>query len=394
VAVALGQVSFALGTDTAGSGRVPAAFNNIVGLKPSCGMISAAGVVPACQSLDCVSIFALNCEDASTILQNAEAFDPDDPYSRHREELPPRRGIDPSKPRVGVPREDPLEFFGDDEAKSLYQAAIERIKSIGGTVSEIDYQPFLDTAALLYAGPWLAERYLVVKDLIERDPSVLFPVTRSILARGAGISAAEAFAGLHELRALRHKAYAQLATVDLLLLPSSGTIYTIEQVNAEPIQLNTNLGYYTNFVNLLDLTALAVPCGFKRSAGVPLGVTLIGHAGTEHALLEMGSEMHRALGIGPGVAQQPLPPTQEPFSGSSMTTTIQVAVLGAHLSGMPLNHQMTERGAKLVRATRTAPIYRFYALPNTTPPKPGMVRVIDEPGYKIEVEVWEMPIEA
>jgi allophanate hydrolase len=229
--------------------------------------------------------------------------------------------------------------------------------------------------------------------LLEREPNALFPVTRSILARGADISATDTFAGLHQLRTLRHKAYAQLDKVDLLLLPSAGTIYTIEEVNANPIHLNTNLGYYTNFVNLLDLAALAVPGGFKRSVKVPLGVTLIGRAGTEPALLEIGSAMHRALGIGPGVAQQPLAP-QEPFSGSSMKTTIEVAVLGAHLSGMPLNHQMTERGAKLVRATRTAPIYRFYALPNTTPPKPGMVRVIDGPGHKIDLEVWEMPVEA
>jgi allophanate hydrolase len=392
LAVAEGLVSFALGTDTAGSGRVPAAFNNIVGVKPSRGLLSSLGLVPACRSLDCVSIFALNCQDAQLALATAQGYDSEDPYSRRTDDIRHGRPVSTHRFRFGIPAAKDLQFFGDSEAAGLYEQAVKRLISIGGMAVEIDFAPFLDAAKLLYAGPWVAERYLATKELIDHRPEELLPVTRSIISRGATILASEAFAAMYELERCRKAAGVQWAGMDLMLLPTAGTIYRIDQVAQDPIALNTNLGYYTNFVNLLDLCGVAVPAGF-RSGGLPFGVSLIAPAGNDMELLNLGARLHAAAGIGAGVARHPLPEIP-PVSKAAAAGRVRLAVVGAHLDGLPLNHQLTDRGAQFVEKVQSADCYRLYALPGTVPPKPGMVRVADGAGVGLELEVWEMSTEA
>jgi allophanate hydrolase len=387
VAVAAGLVSFALGTDTAGSGRVPAAFNNIVGLKPSRGLISNRGLVPACRSLDCISIFALSCQDAQLALTVAEGDDSEDPYSREKDDYCTEGVISDRKFRFGVPRAADLQFFGDDEARGLYEESIRRLTSIGGVAVEIDYTPFVDAAKLLYAGPWVAERYLATKKLMDERPEEILPVTRSIISRGATMLAADAFVGMYELERCRKAAGVQWKQMDVMLLPTTGTIYRIDQVEKDPIGLNTNLGYYTNFVNLLDLCGVAVPAGF-RSNGLPFGVSLIAPAGLDTALLHLGARLHATLGRGSGASGYVLP--EIPPAQTARPGRVRVAVVGAHLDGLPLNYQLTDRGANLVETVRSADSYRLFALPGTVPPKPGMVRVADGAGVAIEMEVWEM----
>ena len=265
VAVATGLVSFSLGTDTAGSGRVPAGFNNIVGMKPSCGLLSTRGVVPACRSLDCVSIFALTAGDARRVLDVAHGFDADDSYSRHL--AMPSFGSRPV--RIGIPQQAQLEFFGDTEYARLFDAACERAKALHGSLVEVDFAPLLETARLLYEGPWIAERYAAIEDFMAQQPDSLHPVTASIIASGAKPSAVAAFRSLYRLRDLQRRSAAIWREADVLLVPTAGTVYTIAEVKANPIALNSNLGRYTNFVNLLDLAAIAVPAGF-RSDGLPL----------------------------------------------------------------------------------------------------------------------------
>jgi allophanate hydrolase len=392
VAVAAGLASFALGTDTAGSGRVPAAFNNIVGLKPSRGLLSSLGLVPACRSLDCVSIFALSCQDAQLALAVAEGYDAEDPYSRKLEDIRPRHRVPTQRFHFGIPRAAQLQFFGDHQAAALYGEAVKRLVNIGGIAREIDFQPFLDTAKLLYAGPWVAERYLATKDLVDHHPEAMLAVTRSIISRGASILASEAFAAMYELERCRKAAEIQWDQMDLMLLPTTGSIYRIDQVLDDPVGLNTNLGYYTNFVNLLDLCAVAVPAGF-RSDGLPFGVSLVAPAGNDPELLELGARMHSATGEGSGVGRYPLPdPPASPKA--QLPGTARLAVVGAHLDGLPLNHQLTDRGGQLIETVMSADCYRLFALPGTVPPKPGMVRVADGSGVPQELEIWELSLEA
>lgn len=374
VAVAKGLVAFALGTDTAGSGRVPAAFNNLVGLKPTRGLLSAAGVVPACRSLDCVSIFASDPAMAERVWRVAQGADAADPFSRT---AAPGADAAPwlaGSFRFGVPRDEELAFFGDPESPVLYKAAIGRLQAIGGTPVTIDFAPFREAAALLYAGPWVAERYAAVGEFAASHVDDVHPVVGSIIRLAASRSAADAYRGLYRLEELKRAAEAQWARIDVMLLPTAGTIYTKAAVEADPVALNTNLGYYTNFVNLMDLAAIAVPAGFRHD-GLPFGVSLIGPAFSDEALLALAA---RCEG-GPAVPRGDAP------------GCIHVAVVGAHLTGQPLNHQLTERGARLVQSCRTSPEYRFYALANATPPKPGLVR---EPGFDgpgIALEVWAVP---
>jgi allophanate hydrolase len=388
VAVAAGLVSFALGTDTAGSGRIPAAFNNIVGLKPSRGLLSTVGVVPACRSLDCVSIFSRNCSDAATLFDLLLSCDPADPFARHAGQLA-AAFIPTSKFRFGVPRKKDLKFFGNATAEKIYFDAVRRLQELGGIAVEIDYSPFAEAAALLYDGPWVAERYLVARELLGRNPEALLPVIRTIMEKGKNFSAADAFEATYKLGLLKQASLAQWKSMDVLLLPTAGTIYTIEQVQADPFQLNSNLGFYTNFVNLLDLCGVAVPAGFAAD-GLPFGVSLIAPAGTESSILRIGDALHRSSGCGVGAARAMLP-APVPFKGSQGRT--RLAVVGAHLSGMPLNHQLVDRNATLIASTKTASRYRLYALPGTNPPKPGLVRVA-EGGASIELEIWEMSHEA
>ena len=384
VAVALGLASFSLGTDTAGSGRVPAAFNNLVGHKPSCGALSTRGVVPACRSLDAVSIFALTTEDAERVLAVAAGFDAEDEYSRP---LAPH-GFDFGRAagfRFGVPMAKDLQFFGNTEAQRLFDEAVARMQALGGTPVAVDLAPFLETARLLYGGPWVAERYLAIRDFFDAQSDKVFPPVREIIAGGREVSAADTFAHLYKLRAFKRVCDAVWTDTDVMLTPTAGTIYRIEAMQADPIRLNSNLGYYTNFMNLLDLAATAVPAGFQHD-GLPFGVTLIAPPHQDGPLLHLASRMQQLLGGKLGATAHPLPPAEN--LNLLADGQVRVAVVGAHLSGLPLNHQLIERNARLVSVTQTAPKYRFYALPDGK--RPGLIQV-ENNGAAIACEVWEMP---
>ncbi|MFW5642252.1 MAG: allophanate hydrolase [Roseicyclus sp.] len=381
VAVAAGLVGFALGTDTAGSGRVPAMLNNLVGLKPTRGLLGTRGVVPACRSLDCVSIFALNAADAGAVLAVAEGFDPADPFSRRR-----GPGIAAIR-RLGVPRAGDLDFDGDDAAAGLFAAAVDRARALGATLVEIDLTPFVEAAKLLYDGPWVAERTAALRTMLANAPDALHPVTRRIVMGGLERTAVEAFEGAYRLAELRRATEPVWDDVDALLLPTAPTAYTIEAMLADPIGLNSRLGHYTNFVNLFDLAAIAVPAGFLES-GVGFGVTLVAPAWSEPALLAAGDTLHRAAGTGMGAAKRVLPEAKPPAP-----ERFPLVVCGAHMQDLPLNVQLTERGAVFVETTRTAPDYRLYALPGA-PARPGLVRTAANDGAAIEVEVWDLPVEA
>jgi len=381
VAVASELVTFALGTDTAGSGRVPAAFNNLVGLKPTRGLLSTLGVVPACRTLDCVSILASTCHDAHTVWQAASGFDAGDPFSRA---ATPGQGAGPwlgGPFRFGVPAEDHLEFFGDDEASGLYQKALDAIRRLGGQKVEIDFSSFRAAADLLYSGPWVAERLAAIRPFLDTQPDQMNPTVREIISGARRFTAVEAFEAEYRLREIRRATEVLWERMDVLVLPTTGTIYTHEQVAADPIRLNTNLGYYTNFVNLLDLAAVAAPAGF-RSTGLPFGISFIGPAFSDESLLALADHYHRVQADrpGPGVDFGSVPPE-----------CVALAVVGAHLTGEPLHWQLTDRGARLIKTCRTGPGYRLYALEATMPPKPGLVRDDSFEGPGIEVEVWAVP---
>ena len=390
VTVAAGLVSFSLGTDTAGSGRVPAAFNNLAGLKPTRGLLSTRGVVPACRSLDCVSIFALTAADAAHVLQVARGFDARDPFSRPASA--PARVMPRSFAgcRVGVPREDQLAFFGNPETPRLFGTFLTKLSELGAEQITIDFAPFLETARLLYEGPWVAERYVAIREFIERQPEALHPVTRAIIGGATRHSAIDAFSAYYRLQELRRATAPVWNGIDVLLTPTAGTIYRIAEVEADPVRLNSNLGYYTNFMNLLDLAAIAVPAGFQRD-GLPFGVTFAAPAFTDDALCVLGEIAQRAMVKTMGATGLPLPvlDREETFKDQNL---IRVAVCGAHMSGLPLNHQLTERGARLAGKCRTAPQYRLYALTDFAPPRPGMVRA--DTGGAIDVEVWDVPAAA
>ena len=384
VAVALGYCSFALGTDTAGSGRVPAAFNNLVGHKPSLGWLSSSGLVPACRSLDTLSVFALTAEDAEAVMTVAAAYDPADAFARPAE----GHGFDFGNAaafRVGIPRAGQLAFFGNAEAERLYREAVARIANLGGECVEFDLQPFLDTAKLLYEGPWVAERYAAIRDFFDANPEAPLPVIREIVGGAKRWSAADAYGYGYRLKAYKRQCDDLLGAVDCVLMPTAGTIYRIAELEADPIRLNSNLGYYTNFMNLLDYAATAVPAGFQAD-GLPFGVTLFAPRGQDGPLLRLAARMQRAATDTAG--RVPLPAAWTPPRLPS--GQVRVAVCGAHLSGLPLNGQLTSRGGRLVAAVKSAPEYQFYALPGGPPYRPGMVRVT-EGGGAIEMEIWELP---
>jgi allophanate hydrolase len=391
VAVAAGLVSFALGTDTAGSGRVPAAYNNIVGIKPSPGLLSARGVVPACRSLDCVSIFALTTSDGAAVADVARGFDEADPYARpEADDVSSSIAPTPARFRFAIPGGDALEFCGDARSERAFAAAVERLRSLGGEPVAIDFSPFRETAALLYDGPFVAERLEATADLLARDPGALLPPLREILSGARRHDGAAVFAAERRRRALHRRAARALASVDCLVVPTAPTIYTIAEVEADPIRLNATLGTFVNFVNLLGLAAVAVPAGF-RADGLPFGITLIGRWGEDGRLAGFADRLERVtcerLGATAARHADVAPLVSAPASWP------RVAVVGAHLSGEPLNHQLTGPGGVLVRACRTAAKYRLYALPSTTPAKPGMVRAGDQSGAgaALEVEVWALP---
>ena len=385
VAVAAGLVSFALGTDTAGSGRVPAAFNNLVGLKPTKGALSTRGVVPACRSLDCVSVFAFTVEDAVAVAAVAGGFDANDPFSRTTPAGFFETAAAPASFRFGVPASGQLEWFGDTFSFDCFANAVQALELLGGLKVEIDFTPFRDAARLLYEGPWVAERWSAVRTFYAQHAEAIFPITRKIIEGGAKPLAVDAFEAGYKLALLRRAADATWTKVDTMVLPTAATIYTRAQVAADPITLNSRLGTYTNFANLLDTAALAVPTGF-RADGLPFGVTLFGAAWSDARLAAIGNALHRATSSKAGATGLPLPAA--PLAPLAKTGEIALAVVGAHLTGQPLNGQLTALGARLLRTTRTTDAYRLHALAGTVPPKPGLVRGDPGTGAEIEVEVW------
>jgi allophanate hydrolase len=389
VAVSAGLVPFALGTDTAGSGRVPAMLNNIVGLKPSLGLISTAGLVPACRTLDCISVFALTVDDAMAALRVMAGPDGADPFSRDRP-LAAMRALPPDL-KIGIPRQGQLIFFGDKVSEAAYGEALKRWTSLGATLVEFDLEPFYETARLLYEGPWVAERYLVIRNLLASSPDSIHPVTREITAAGARLTAADTFAALYRLQALRRVAERAFAHLDAVVLPTAPTAYTTAQVLANPIELNSRLGTYTNFVNLLDLCGLALPAAM-RADGIPFGITLLAPAGKDAFLASIGRAFHADTQLTMGASGLPQPSLPPVHPGAS-SDEIAIAVVGAHLSGMALNWELKDLGGRLLEATSTAPDYRLYAL-DTTPAKPGMLRVDAGTGASVAIEIWALPAAA
>ncbi|MEQ8504225.1 MAG: allophanate hydrolase [Gammaproteobacteria bacterium] len=391
VAVSLGLASFALGTDTAGSGRVPAAFNNIVGLKPTFGRISIRGVVPACKTVDCVSIFALTPGDASEVLNVAGTQDPSDSWSRN---VPRKASIHEQSFKFGLPNAGQLEFFGNSFYEQAFETATDFVRSLGGEAHAFDYRPFAETASLLYEGPWVAERSHAVNALTDENPDSVLPVIREILAKGAEFSALDTFEARYRLQELRSECAEILNQIDFILLPTAPTHPTIDSVNADPIIKNKELGIYTNFVNLLGLCAVATPAGFIADSGLPFGVSLIGPSGSETMLLEIATQVQRNMVESLGATGQPIP--KDAYAAKidppASMETVRFAVCGAHLSGQPLNYQLTDLGGILIRSAKTAPHYRFYALNDNLVSRPGLVR--QENGASIEVELWEVPVQS
>jgi allophanate hydrolase len=369
--VAAGLCCFSLGTDTAGSGRVPAAFQGLVGWKPTKGLLSTRGVVPACRSLDCVSVFATTAEDAAAVAEVAAGFDEADPFSREIVSC----GRLAAGFRFGVPKE--LDFAGDPDTPALFAAAVERMKSLGGLPVEIDLKPFVEAAKLLYEGPWVAERWAAVGGFVEEHPGEVFPVTRKILEGSKGWDAAATFRAQYRLQDLAREAGKVWAEIGVMLLPTTPRLYTVAEVLEEPYQTNATLGRYTNFMNLLDLSAVAVPAGEARGGRARWGVTLAAPAGWDGILLELAGMFGGEVAAGGR-----RPPLQE---------GIPVVVCGAHLEGLPLHWQLADRGAVLRSRTRTAAVYRMFAIPaaGSLPPRPALIRD-ESKGAAIEVEVWEL----
>lgn len=389
VVVAQGIVSFALGTDTAGSGRIPAGFNNILGLKPTRGLLSTRGVVPACKTLDCVSIFATTTNDLQQLLQLTASYDTQDPYSRLNTESSQTSVRTDAAFTFAVPNSEQLEFFGNEDYRQQFQQAIAQLEQLGGKKLEIDFSAFLDAAKLLYAGPWVSERYLACESVLAKDPSALLDVTRSIIEPGKDFLATDAYRAQYQLQTYKQKTDALLSQFEFLLTPTAGTIYTIAEVQNDPIKLNSNLGYYTNYMNLLDYASIAVPTGFT-SAGLPFGVTLVSTAFSDQRLLGFAHRLQQALKLTLGATAAECP--EQTLATQHKGKTMKLVVCGAHLSGLPLNGQLLERDAVLVKQCQSAASYKLYALPGGPPERPGMVRVEKE-GSAIEVEVWEMPTE-
>lgn len=372
VAVAAGIVDFSLGTDTAGSGRIPAGMNGIVGLKPSLGLLSSTGMLPACRTLDTISIFAGDVDLAARVSAVAAGYDLTDPYSR---KLPaPDLGAMPKGLRIGVPLVDQRLFFGDEAAEAAYAADLETMRTLGASIVEMDFETLHAVARLLYEGPWVAERYSATRSLLETQPEAMLPVTRSIIEPGGKLSAVAAFEAYYKLAELRRKAEHLLAAVDCLAVPTIPRFYTVEDLAAEPVKYNSNLGSYTNFVNLLDLCAISVPAG-KRSDGLPSSLTFIAQAGRDGFVASIAAAVERK---------------EAARADASAPGRIEIAVVGAHLTGLPLNRELAELGATFIRGAETTPDYRLFALGGTVPPKPGLLRTQKGAGTAIKTEIWAL----
>lgn len=390
VATAQGIVSFALGTDTAGSGRIPAGLNNIVGLKPSVGALSTTGVIPACRTLDCVSIFALTVDDAWRVFSVAAGPDESDAYSRAVSAE--AYGAAPPVLTIGVPAKADRQFFGDAAMELAYGGALATLAGMGHKLVELPFADFYATANLLYEGAWVAERYAAVRDFFDAHEASFHPVTRRIYGGAKNLSAADAFDGLYALQALKRKLAPVIASVDLICVPTAPTHYTVEDLEAEPIRENSRLGTYTNFVNLLDMCGIAVPTG-KRSDGLPASVTLLATFGKDGLTASLAAALHADSGLTLGATNWTLPERAAPVIVAE-EDLIDLVVVGAHLSGMPLNSQLRDLDARFSRATRTAETYRLHALAGTRPPKPGLIRSSGDDGAMIEVEVWQLTPDA
>ena len=370
VAVAAGLVAFALGTDTAGSGRVPAAFNHLVGFKPTRGRWSSRGLVPACRTLDCITVFAGTADEAGLVDAIAAGFDPEDAFSRSVPDV--RRAAH----RIGIPCADQRRWFGDIESDFLYQQALD---GLDAELIEIDMTALNEAARLLYDGPWVAERTAALQSMLDDDPTALHPVVREIVEQGRNYSAVDAFEGTYRLAELARAAEQIWADVDLLLLPTAPTCYRVAEMLAAPIALNASLGAYTNFVNLLDMAAIAVPAGSYHN-NVGFGVTLMGPADTDRALIEAANALF------------PAPAALPPLDLEGRMETVNLAVVGAHLKDMPLHWQLTSREARFVGEAKTAPAYRLYAMAGSVPPKPALVHSAD--GAQIALEIYELDMAA
>ncbi|WP_455883481.1 allophanate hydrolase [Pseudomonas putida] len=380
--VARGLVVFSLGTDTAGSGRVPAGFNNIVGLKPTKGRLSNTGLVPACRTVDCISVFALTVACAESVASVAAGYDASDAYSRFNPNTAPVAVAAALK--LAIPAT--LEFFGDTQNQAVFEQAVEGFKAMGAVIAPVDFSAFKELADQLYFGPWVAERTVALEGMLEHQPEAINPVVRGIVENGRHYSACDAYKAEYLRAELSRRINDSLAGFDALLVPTSPTMRTLAEMAEEPVRYNSQFGYYTNFTNLADLSALALPAGL-RADGLPSGITLLAPAWHDTALAHLGKRWQASLDLPLGATERYLP---APAPALQAPGTVRVAVVGAHLTGMPLNVQLTRRNAVLVEQTLTADTYRLYALPGTVPPKPGLARA--DSGQPIIVELWDMPI--
>ncbi len=392
VAVAKGWVCFGLGTDTAGSGRVPAAFNNIVGYKPTPGWLSMYGIIPACRSLDCLSIFAFTAADAELVLTVSAGYDAEDIYSCESKDYANDFNA-ASHFTIGIPRNQQLEFFGNSENERLFMESIARLRDLGGEIIEIDFNPFLETARLLYEGPWISERFAAIQAFFKQNSEKVISPVREIIASAENFSAADAYTGFYRLRALKRQTDLIWDNIDCLLTPTAGTIYTIQSMLQDPINLNTNLGYYTNFMNLLGYAAVAVPAGFQNN-GLPFGITLAAPACQDQPLLRLAARIQQAYALplgATGIINEAHQLKNNVSSKTVQSDRVRLAVCGAHMCGLPLNEQLTTRKGKLLVCTKTSSDYQLYALQEDPPHRPGMVHVKEnEQGFAIDVEVWEL----
>ncbi|MDB0014185.1 allophanate hydrolase [Alphaproteobacteria bacterium] len=386
VIVGHGIVTFSLGTDTAGSGRVPAALNNIVGLKPTLGALSASGVVPACRTLDTVSIFGLTVDDAYAAFAVARGFDPSDAYSKHYGHAPLTATQMPI--RVGVPDAASIEFFGDEIQQAAFERDIALLEAKGALIEYIDFAPLYAVANMLYEGAWVAERYTVIDDLLASNPDAIHPVTRKIITHAESMSAADVFKGMYRLADLKREAEPLLARLDMLCVPTIPTFYSVADLEADPVTPNSNNGTYTNFVNLLDMCAIAVPTAPRRD-GRPGSLTLIAGAGKDANIAAIARGFEADCIRPMGATEHPIPTPETLPQGAS--DQIELAVCGAHMSDLPLNWQLTDLGATFLRKAATSANYKFYALAGGPPARPGLLRGEGAEGGSIALEVWSLP---
>ena len=393
VSVAAGLASFSIGNDAAGSGRVPAAFNNIVGIKPTPGLVSNACVSGGgcVKTIETLSVFSLTVEDGMRVLKLIAGYDPTYPFSRPEADAVP---LDiepaPSAFRFGVPKGEALRFFGDAEAARLFAEAVGRMRALGGEPVEVDFDAFEETQRLLYDGPWIAERALTLDPILAAHREAIHPVTREILEKSGQYSALDTFRAIHRLAELKCAMRPVWDDIAVLMVPTTPTIYRKREIAADPIALNARLGVYTNFANLMGLCGVATPNGF-RADGLPLGVTFLAPGFAEARAAGIAAAFHRRAGLPLGASKNPMP-SPGPAPALPDAPRREIAVVGAHLSAMPLNAELTSRGARFVRAAQTTAEYRLYALPGTMPAKPGLVRAPGEGASGVAVEIWSLPI--